>query len=433
MANTRLIDRITALFRRRSSGTPIVSTAKDRPASETTAATHWADALKSDTERSAIIRSCRKMYKADPRARRILSTLARDATRGGFEINVKNNPRAQASADAMIKRLGVADKLQKWVRLTFRDGDGFFEVGVNEQMQVASLTRKPTLEVHRASNAYDQFDDPTRAFWWSDKAWARVEPPRDAVWFAEWQMIHARWDHDEDDRYGSPLFGSGTASFKRMQEGETDIAIRRKTRAGMKYHHVVDGDAGAIEAYKKINKDALNNPFAAIADYFTNKPGSITAIQGDAQLEEIGDVMHHVRTWWVASPLPMSLIGYGQDLNRDVLDKQKEEYDEELPPITAWVEREFVKPLLDLQWLLDGILPEGLEYEIGWKAKQAFKPEALSKIADAILRLKAAGVSPLIIPLLLGQFLPGIDLDSLIALPDADAPARTADAADSLA
>jgi len=34
-----------------------------------------------------------------------------------------------------------------------------------------------------------------------------------ATWLADWQVIHARWDHDEGNRYGQPLFASArTAS-----------------------------------------------------------------------------------------------------------------------------------------------------------------------------------------------------------------------------
>lgn len=429
-----LLNRIASVFRRgqaepQKSSEHTTSDEVRPPARPTELAARFS----AETQRAQIVRACREMYKADTRAKRIVSSLARDATHGGFTIDVTNDENAEQIAEDLIRRLNLDAALARWVRLTLRDGDSFLELGVNDSNEIALVTRKPTLEIRRNSNRHDRFDDPTRAFWWTNQTWFNVEPPADATWFAEWQIIHARWDHDEESKYGSPLFSSATSVYKRMQEGETDIAVRRKTRAGMKYLHVIEGgDETAIEAYKLNNKEALDNPFAAVADFFTNQPGSITTVQGDARLQEIADVMHQVRTWWVASPVPMSLIGYGQDLNRDVLEKQKEQYDEELDPITAWVESEFVKPVLERQWLLAGIWPERLKYEVKWRAKQSFKPDVIQKVADAMLKLKALGLSNDVIMMLLERFLPGIDLRTLmLSAPVASAnPERIANAAD---
>ena len=124
---------------------------------------------------------------------------------------------------------------------------------------------------------------------------------------------------------------------------------RRKTRSGRKFVHIVEGASEPeLEAYKERNREALDDPFVAIADFFTNKPGTIQAIDGDARLAEYDDVMHHVRTFWLASPIAMSLLGYGQDLNRDVLEEQKEQYDQAVEQITEWVETDIVVPILEL-------------------------------------------------------------------------------------
>jgi hypothetical protein len=193
-----------------------------------------------------------------------------------------------------------------------------------------------------------------------------------------------------------------------------DIAIRRKTRAGMKFLHVLDGAAPEdIEAYKAQNKDALNNPFAAVADFFSNRAGSISAIQGDANLAQIEDVMHHIRTWWVASPVPMSLLGYGQDLNRDVLEEQNLQYERSLIQVTQWVEDQIVRPLLEREWLLNGILADGLEYEIAWQSKQTASAAVLLAAADAALRLRALGLSNERIAKALAPYIPGITAEDL--------------------
>ena len=81
-------------------------------------------------------------------------------------------------------------------------------------------------------------------------------------------------------------------SWLYASEGERDMAIRRKTRAGMRYVHNLKGASeGQIEAYRERNQQALTDPNAAIADFFANADSAtIDAIQGDAHLNDIADV-----------------------------------------------------------------------------------------------------------------------------------------------
>ncbi len=403
-----LRDRISAIFKS-GAPKPTPTTADEGAPPRSVDSSALAERFAAEQGRAQIVGFSRKMYEEDPRVEGILSDVARDAVKGGFTVKT-GDARAEESAQKLIKRLKLGTHLVDWVRLTFRDGDSLIEIGVDEGRQITSATRKPTLAMRRHSNRQDRFDDPTRAFWYSEHSWD-ITPPPEALWFAEWQIVHARWDHDEGSRYGSPLFASADSPYKRVKEGELDIAVRRKTRAGMKYLHVVEGaDQPGLDAYKENNKQALDNPFAMVADFFSNKPGSITTVQGDMTLGNIDDVMHHLRTFWVASPVPMSLVGYGQDLNRDVLDKQKEQYDEELSPITEWIETDIVKPLLERQWLLDGILPEGLGYEIEWQPKTKLSSQDLLNVSQAALTLRTLGFGDEAIVSILQRFLPGIDV-----------------------
>jgi hypothetical protein len=251
------------------------------------------------------------------------------------------------------------------------------------------------------------------------------EPPSDALWFAQWQIVHARWDHDDGERYGTPLFASGTSAYKRMVEGELDIAVRRKTRAGLKFNHrYPQGTSEAdILADMERNKEAMDDPFAAIADFYGT--AELEAVQGDARLQEIGDVTYHMKTWLVAGIVPLELIGYGEDLNRDVLEEKKAQYDRDLETLTAWLEGQIVKPLLELQWLLKGIYPETLTYEVKWKAKQNLTAATLRDVADAALKLLALGYSREVVDALVEKFLPGIDLQVLMRQMPNGAPASS--------
>jgi hypothetical protein len=413
-----LIDQITRLFtgwrrREKSVKTTTVELTAERPGKRG-AGVDMAR-MEADRTRAAVVKTCQQMYDEDPRADGVLHTLARDIVGIGFAVST-GNPQADEIATGLIERLGLVARLDDWVRLSARDGDSFLEVEVSDAREIVGVTRKPTLEMHRNSNTRDEFDDPRYAFWWSDEphTWG-IPGPNDALWFAEWQIVHARWNHDEGKRYGRPLFRSATGPWKRIVEGETDVATRRKTRAGMKYLHLFPPGTTPeeIEKYKKTNAEILDSPLAAIQDFFGT--AELKTVEGDARVSDIEDILHHIRTWWVASPVPMSLLAYGQDLNRDVLEKQKEQYDEALGELRPWLQYEILTPLFELAWLLAGILPETLAVEYHWKAKHVLKPADLRDIADAALRLRALGLGEAAIWSLVQRFLPEIDLDATLA------------------
>lgn len=383
-----------------------------------------------ETDRRTLVRECMAMYRNDTRAREILQAVARDATRGGFELVVEG-PRAveaKAIATDMLERVDFWKLIEPWVRLSLRDGDSFLELVADSAGDLVDVSRKPTLEMHRLSDEFDTFKDPAKAFAWSDALWGgwTVEgaPPPGAVTFAEWQIVHARWDHDLDGRYGSPLFAAARTAFKRLSEGELDIAIRRKTRAGMKYvHSLKDASQADIEAYRLRNQAALDEPFAAVADFFSSKETTVTAIQGDATLSDIEDVLHHMRTWWLASPKPMGLMGYGQDLNRDVLDEQQREYDLAKEAISRWITEEIVAPIVERQWLLKGIWPESLTWTAEWSAVEPMSAAGLAEMAKAVAALKVTGLlTDETLLRLVSRFLPDFDADAEIEALAAERP-----------
>jgi len=412
-----LLDRVFQRLRQKPAAeTAVVQTTSEEMPLPPAIPSDLVQRLTAERERMAIVRKCREMYNIDPRAEKHIGKLASDIVKGGFAISVKDNPDAEQVIKDLYKRLRLDTRLDEWIKETLVDGDTFLENGVDEEGLIQKVTRKPTLKMRRNSNRFDEFADPRQAFWYADEMFAGLEPPSNALWFAQWQIIHARWDHRSESRYGRPLFASSTGPWKKVQEGELDIAVRRKTRAGMKYLHVIEGaDDGAIRKYREENRDALTNPFAAVADFFSNKPGSISTLQGDAKLSEIDDVLHHLETWSTGSPVPMALIGYGKDLNRDILEDKLEAYNTTLEQLTQWCEGEFVKPLVDLQWLLQGILPEGLTYEIEWKSKRPVKATDIRDAADAALRLRALGWPAEVVNAVVAHFLPWVDLDALMS------------------
>lgn len=365
--------------------------------------------LKADRERMAILKTCREMYDTDSRIEKAHRFYAQDIVRAGFFVKT-DNLEAKQAADELQKRLDLNQILEDAVRLTSRDGDSFYEIVVNENLEIAKLSRKPTMQVRRNSNSADEFTDANKAFWQSASPWLGNEPPQDAVWFAEWQMIHARWKYDGESRYGKPMFSASTSAFKRVQDGELNVAVRRKIGGAQLRQHIVEGSAADVESYKENNKASFGK-LAAVIDFFSNKPGSLTVHQGDGNIDKIGDVTHNVATMMAASDVPMELIVYGEGLNRDILGEKKEEYDNNQSQGREWLTSQLVKPLLERQWLLMGILPASVDYKVIWRTAKPMTPADLRDLADGLARFKVLGVKDEIIQALAAQFLRNVDED----------------------
>lgn len=361
--------------------------------------------------RAAIVKDCRNMYKGDPRIKKIHKDYARDLLRNGYLIQTKDAA-AKQIADDLQKRLNLNQRLEDWLRLSMRDGDSFLELTVDDSLFISDVTRKPTLQVYRNSNSADKFDNPERAFWMSKQMYVETEPPKDAIWFPEWKMIHARWDHDEESRYGEPTMSSARKQFKYVEDGELNVAVRRKIGGAQLRQHVVEGSPADVQAYKAENQAALGK-LAAVIDFFSNKPSSLTVHEGDGNLDRIGDVEHHIATMFTASDVPMELVAYGGNLNRDILGEKKEQYDNILSQGREWTTIEILQPLLERQWLLQGILPATVDYKIIWRKAKSITPADLRDLADAGSRLKVLGVKDEIIQLLMASFLRDVDIDIL--------------------
>jgi len=368
------------------------------------------------------------MARDDPRADSALHAVARDVTRGGFSVTIAQQPNAQRARDVatqLIDRLNLTQIVDDVVRETLRDGDGFYELAIDGDGLIQDVSRKPTLEMRRLSDLQDRFTDPTRAFCWNDEVFMLLGlPPRDAVFFAAFQIIHARYHHDAGERYGQPIFTSGRQPWLYASEGEKDIAVRRKTRAGMRYVHNLKGASeGQLAAYQERNRQALTDPNVAIADFFANADStSIDAVQGDAHLSEIEDVKHHVQTAYFSSPIPLELIGYGENLNRDVLQEKQDHYDDTLDGLASWLDDQFLIPLIERQWLLQGIWPASVRYTIQRPSRTPITALLLQNAGTAAQGLRTAGIPDRIVYELLAQLIPGVDVDRIMELKAAEPP-----------
>ncbi|PHS82259.1 hypothetical protein AAW03_23035, partial [Aeromonas dhakensis] len=75
-------------------------------------------------------------------------------------------------------------------------------------------------------------------------------------------------------------------------------------------------------------------------DFYLNKRGAVTAVQGDAALGEIQDVLYLLDSFFAGTPLPKGLMGYTDGMARDILEDLKRDYYDEVDQLQdtlAWV------------------------------------------------------------------------------------------------
>lgn len=424
-----LISHLTNIFKPRA---PAVTTSDSAPPP---LPTRQARMFSVESDRASLVKLARKMAMDDPRADASLAAVARDVTRGGFTLSIPQQPNAQRArqvANDLIDRLNLTQTTDDMVRETLRDGDGFYELAIDADGLIQSCTRKPTLEMRRLSDLQDQFSDPEKAFCWNDEVYMLLGlPPRDAVYFAEYQIIHARWAHDAGERYGKPLYASARKPWQYTSDGEYNMAVRRKVRAGLtRVHNIKNASEGQIAAYVERNKEALANPDIATLDLYGNADSlTVDTVQGDAHLSEIEDVKHQASTAFFNSPVPMELLGYGENLNRDVLQEKQDHYDDVLDGIAAWLDDQYLIPLLERQWLLQGIWPASIRYTIERPSRTPITALLLQNAGTAAKGLLDAGLPKRIVYELLAKIVPGVDVDRIMELIAAEPPPPVASTA----
>jgi hypothetical protein len=109
----------------------------------------------------------------------------------------------------------------------------------------------------------------------------------------------------------------------------------------------------------------------------------------------------------------MELSVYGSDLNRDILSEKRDQYEDILNQSREWAQAQIIKPLIEMEWLLHGILPASVEYKIHWRKGKSVDPAQLTQLVDAVMKLKILGVKDEELKTILALYLREIDLEIL--------------------
>lgn len=342
-----------------------------------------------DPELRAAILEIRQMDREDNRVKKIHRRTVSAMIKGGLKLDNPDQTRSvQRAWDKYQRRLQLdrREKLMSDGRGLMIEGNFLCQWVLDDQRQVVGGIRMPSETILPQVLPNGRYKDPRAAFDQYD-----LSTGAKLASFPLWQLSHTRLTPDNFDDLGSmgrPYLDAGRSVWKKLSMTEEDLVLRRRMRAPLRMSHVLEGASPEdLESYRsKVEQDQAEG---ITTDYYLNKKGGVTPVQGDANLDQIADVAHLLDTFFSGSPAPKGLFGYSADLNRDILEDLKRDFFEEVDALQD--ELSYTYQLgFELQLLLDGMDPDNFEFSVQFAERRT---ETANQAADRALKLQALGAS----------------------------------------
>lgn len=335
----------------------------------------------------AMIMDLREMDRLDGRVKKLHGRMARTAVKGGLQLlTSSDNTRLIREWHQFERRLNLCrqEKLESDCRGLVMEGNLPLQWVVDDSRQVVAGIRMPTETIVPRVAPNGRFIDPTAAY----EQYDLLSGQRIAT-FALWQLSMVRLTPDNFDDMGClgrPYLDATRSVWRQLRMTEEDLVIRRRVRAPLRVAHVLEGATKEeLDEYRAQVEDDSKD---ITTDYFMNRRGSVSAVQGDAALDQIADVVHLLDTFFAGGPAPKGLFGYTQDLPRDVLEDLKRDYFDEIDSLQDTLSYGYELGFR-LQLLLKGINPDNYEFSIGFAERRTDTP---NQRADLALKHQALGV-----------------------------------------
>jgi hypothetical protein len=359
--------------------------------------------------RQDLIAQIRKMMADNPLMSGAWKKYAEGALGTGFVVLVKRTAKTgfvaqrEASAQRTIDRITRKCKLRRkaagWARWLVAEGDLFVQLklqptydfsGQQSGFEIIDTRKMPAATMERLTDDKEEFIDPREAYLQRD-----INTNAVIATFAEWQIIHARFDYEDGSRYGNSLFFSVRTLAAKALASSIALSDRRRATMPTIAHIIGKPDQRAtqtqLDIYKKdVSKEnrIKRGELSEYSEIFVNG-GDVKAILTDTNLEKVDDIILLYDLALAPTGVSRQLIGSGVTVNRDILDEQRSELYAVQRQLADLFAEEVFRPIFDFGLLLAGIDPETIHYDILFK--QRYTESALERRIDRALKSKAAG------------------------------------------
>ena len=333
----------------------------------------------------------REMELRDGRVKAIHGRICRDTIRGGLVMQFQES----ATSDSLRRewmdfaerlQLTRVQKLRSDARGLVTEGNLPLQLVLDNAQRVVAAVRMPAETIVPIVDANGRFKDPSKAYEQRDVLTGEV-----LATFAAYQLQMARFDplnYDDMGEMGRPMLDAVAETWRKLIMTEEDLVIRRRQRAPMRLSHTREGaSAEDLETYRKTVEGEKGE---ITTDFYSNRKGAVTAVQGDANLDQIADVVHLLDSFFAGTPLPKGLMGYTEGLSRDILEDLKRDYYDEIDSLQDTLAWEY-ESIFRIHLLLKGIVAGPDEFALRFAERRTETP---NQIADMGLKLQALGLPP---------------------------------------
>lgn len=337
-----------------------------------------------------VIYEIRKMDRVDPRVKKIHDRMAKTSTKGGLRLewSSSENPKIRQRWEAFERRLGLdrQAKLESDARGLVMEGSLALQWVLNDAGQVTACLRMPMETLQALVDDSGRFVNPAAAYAQYD-----LNLSKQIAVFPLWQLTVERLSPDSvDDQgaFGRPYLDATRTVWRQLRMTEEDLVLRRRQRAPLRFAHTLEGATAEDLARYKEETEYRQKADSVCTDFYLNRKGGVVALQGDANLDQVADVVHLLDTFFTGSPAPKALFGYAAGLNRDILEDLKRDYYEEIDTLQdtlSWVYEQGFR----LELLLAGINPDANKFYIRFAERRT---ETENQAADRALKYQALGV-----------------------------------------
>jgi len=342
-----------------------------------------------DYQLRATILDIRHMHRIDPRVKKIHGRTARAAIKGGLRLEASSDKkRLHTLWQKFERRLNLhnTQKLESDAKGLLMEGNLPMQWVLDSNQRIVSGVRMPAETIVPQVGKNGQFIDPSKAF----IQWDILEGKESAS-FPLWQLSLVRLDPENwDDKgcMGRPYLDASRTVWQKLMMTEDDLVLRRHARAPQRKVHVLEGATDeALTDYKMQTETAMAQ--GVQTDYYLNRKGSVSSLDGDAHLDQIADVAYLLDTFFSGAPAPKGLFGYTDGLSRDVLEDMKRDYFEELDALQD-LQAMVYEQGFRLDLLLQGINPDNYRFKVKFAERRTETP---SQSADRALKIQALGAS----------------------------------------
>lgn len=336
------------------------------------------------------IQDIREMDKLDGPVKQIHNRTSSALTKGGLVLtNPSKNKRIQKAWDSFRVRceLNVRAKLISDARGLIVEGSLPLQFVLdNEGKHVVRAIRMPTETIFPVVGLDGQFENLEKAYSQYDLSEGKIISS-----FAVWQLFMVRLDPDNYDDMGSfgrPLLDATRKRWEQLMMTMDDSVKRRHLRAGQRTAHFLKGaDDKDLDEYK-LRVEGEENDISS--NYYMNTEGSVKAVEGDANLDQIADILLMSDAFFSGSAMPKSLLGINlEGLSRDILLDMKAEWYDSLDILQDLLSAAYNHGF-KLELLLQGINPEAYTFSVGYGERLT---ETLNQRTDRALKIRAMGAS----------------------------------------